>query len=528
MGCKRISFAITLLVLSAILSCNSGAGRPSSNFVTPGPLAIAPNIIHGEGQILFIGGVFSHFIYGVNLSDFHPFDINASADGQNIDTLGIIKGLAVSPDGRFLFVAGMAGLTVYDILNPGASAVMSIDGDITSVVADPYAAGRAYITTWNGNIGEFRVIDTEAAGSLSITEKRIVFPNQIPAGVFFKGTDSIILLFSEPKALRMLDYANPISTVFTKEIPLSSEPGMANVVGGGETIYIVTTDAQLKKIDLNSGNEIVQNESFGYGELPLKLNGAPMGISLLPSAADYAERIAIADGMGFVDFYDSATGCPARSVSHNYKGFADAGNASNPEIQDFVLSPCNTKSEDWQVIYLGKIFDSQKNTGSVAAGSDLFVDLTADFPQLVNSGDRLSIATEEITGDYIISEVVDANTLRVSQAFSQAQDGIAYNIKGYPYLVKGSVSGIQRARATENVPYVSGKGEIQFNIISGDNPATEDDTFSITTSSERLKAAGLPYGIAVGSNNFVYVSNYSSNTISVINPSEFKVVDTLK
>ncbi len=536
MGSKRISRIIIIFFAGVIISCSGNNGRPVSVFEGPGPVAIAPNVINGDGEILFVGGIMSHWLYGVNLIDFYPFDINGSADGNKIDNFSLIDDIAVSSDGRFLFAGGGAIIKVYDMLHPESPASFSITGWVTSIRSDPSDPGAVFVTSWDGRDGGLYKlkVNINESGELSVDSKQITFPDMLPLKVILNSVTLqffpplLYLLFKDPPSIKACNYSTPDSG-FVAELPLLKRPEYAALVSDGSAFYVIFEDSTISKYERDTGTEIIQAESPGISELPRSLDGVPMNIASLPATSNYPEMVIIPDGTGYLDLLDASTGCPVVNISYTYRGFTDTGDASNPSLEEVLLSSCNTKTEDWTISYHGKIFETDKNTGETYSFQDLFVDNTVNFIDLqINPGDILSVMTSAIAGEYAILEVIDENRLRVDRTFSSDMDSIMYNIKGIPYLVKGSISGIQRKRAYENEPYISDRGAIGFKIIPKEKPATEGDTFYLSTMSERIRLEGLPYGVAVDSSNLIYISNFGTGSISVIDPSQLKVIDTLR
>lgn len=534
MGSKRISRTIIILFASAIISCSGNKGRPASGFEGPGPVAIAPNIINGEGELLFAGGIMSHWIYGVNLTDFYPFDINGNAEGNRIDNFSVIDEMAIGIDGRFLIAGGDSIIKIYDILKPETPSQFSLDGWITSLVSDPLDPAVFYATSWNGTDGFLYKLKVKLDSGAIIVEPTLInLPGMLPVKILLtpallNSTPPLLyLLFKTPSSIKALDYSD-LSSGYISEILFSERPEYAVPVLDGSAFYIVFEGSRLSKYT-RDGVEIPQTEAQGIAELPRTIESVPMDIFVLPPASEYPERIVIPDGKGYVDLIDTMTGCPVVKTSYTYKGFTDIGTQSNPSLEEITLSSCNTKTEDWTISYRGMVFESNINTGKVFSGQDIFVDENQNFIDLkLNPGDLLSIISTEFTGDYPILEIVDQNTLRVDKIFAANEGAVVYNIKGVPYLVKGSVSGVQKNRAYESQTYLSDTGAIGFKIVPKENPATEGDTFYLNTQSERIKLEGLPYGVAVDSSNHIYISNYGSNSISVIDPTQLKVIDTLR
>ncbi len=475
-------------------------------------------------------------LYGVNLVDFYPLDINGSADGNKIDNLSIINDIAVSSDGRLLFAGGGAIIKVYDLLHPESPASFSIAGWVTSLVSDPSDPRQVFVTSWDGKDGGlYRLkVNITDSGPPSLESRQTAFPGMLPLKVILNlrslqfSPPLLYLLFKNPPSIRALDYSAPDSG-FVTEIPLLKPPEYATLLNDGSAFYVISGDSTISKYERSTGIEINQKESPGISELPRTLDGVPMNIAPLPSTSDYPERVIIPDGKGHLDLLDASTGCPVVNVSYTYRGFTDAGDASNPTLEEVSLSPCNTKTEDWTISYHGKIFEADRSTGRTYGSLDIFVDDTVKFIDLkVNPGDILSVSTSPVVGEYTILEVINENRLRVDRTFSSDRESVLYNIKGVPYLVRGSISGIQKKRAYENEPYSSDRGAIGFKIVPKEKPATEGDTFYLSTMSQRIRLEGLPYGIAIDSSNRIYISNYGSNSISVIDPLQLKVIDTLR
>lgn len=534
MGSKRISRTIIVLFLGVIISCSSNKGRPTSGFEGPGPVVIAPNLILGEGELLFAGGITSHWLYGVNLMDFYPFDINGSAEGMRIDNFSVIDDIATGIDGRFLLAGGDSVIRIYDVLNPETPSEFLLNGWVTSLVSDPLDPQVFYVTSWNGADGFLYKLKVKIDSGAIVVEPTLVnLPGMLPIKVMLTpdllnlSPPLLYILFKTPHSIKSLDYSD-LTTGFITEISFTEPPKFALPVSDGNYFYVIFDGSKLAKYSYDA-IEVIQQEAPGVGETPRTIESVPMNIFLLPASDKNPEMVIIPDGKGYVDLIDSASGCPLLNASYLYKGFTDAGAESNPSLEEINVSSCNTKTEDWTISYHGKIFDSDRNTGKTYTSQDLFIDDTVNFIDLqLNPGDLLSVTTPDISGEYTVLEVIDQNTLRVDRPFSADSDAVVYNIKGVPYLVKGSESGIQKNRAYENERYLSDNGAITFKIVPKENPATEGDTFSISTIAERIKVEGLPYGVAVDSSNLIYVSNYGSNSISVIDPTQLKVIDTLR
>lgn len=518
-----------------MLSCSGSKGRPASGFEGPGPVAIGPNVINGEGELLFAGGITSHWLYGINLTDFYPFDINGNADGNKIDNLLPIDDIALTPDGRFLLAGGDSVINVYDLLNPGTPVSISVAGWVTSLVNDPLDSAVAFATSWNGTDGFLYKlkVNINGTGEMSLESSQITFTGMLPSKIMLNTSTIqlspplIYILFKKPASIKGLDYSQ-LTSGFVKDIPLPETPAYAVPMPEGNTFYVIFEGSKLAKYTAE-GIEIIQSEAPGIAELPRIIDGVPMNIAVLPPSADYPERVLISDGRGYLDILDAETSCPVLNTSYTNKGFTDAGDKSNPSLQEVSLSSCNTKKEDWTISYHGSIFETDRSNGRVSAGESILIDDSVDFIESgVISGDILSIRSGEFAGDYAIIEVVDSNTLKVNTIFLSDSQNLSYNIKGAPYLVKGSISGVQKKRAVENETYISDKGAIGFKIVSGSNPVTEGDTFHLSTTTDRIQLKGLPYGIAVDSSNLIYISNFGSNSISVVDPGQLKVIDTLR
>lgn len=533
MGSKRVAIVILNFFIYFTLFCSGNKGRPTSGFEGPGPVAIAPNIFTGNGEALFVGGITSHFIYGVNLNDFYPLDINGSAEGNKLDNSFIIDEIELTGDGRFLFSGGGAYIKIYDLLQIESNYTLSIDGWLTSLARDPLSSSSIYATTWDGRDGYLYKLKVNSTEGLTVESTRMIFPGMLPVGILLNQATLqsfpplLYILFKSPPAIRGLDYSNPESG-FVKEINLPAIPKNAILRTDGGEFYVIFEDLTLRRYRAD-GMEIIQTEAPGLAELPRKLESVPMQPAILPGTADYPEMVVIPDGMGFLDLFDAGTGCPVVNVSYINKGFTDAGDKSDPRIEEITLSSCNTKTEDWTVSYYGKIFDENKNNGKVRAGESIFIDESVNFVDIgIKSGDILSIISGNSAGEYAILEVIDSTTLKVNTMFQSDSDNLSYNIKGVPFLVKGSVSGIQKKRASLDEIYISDRGAISFRIIQGNYPVTEGDTFYISTKIERIVLEGLPYDVVVDSSNRIFVSNYASRSISVIDPTKLKVIDTLR
>jgi len=218
--------------------------------------------------------------------------------------------------------------------------------------------------------------------------------------------------------------------------------------------------------------------------------------------------------------------------------FSDVLPVSAPKLLDVTTYDGITKSERWVLIFNGAIPNSYSENGAVVGVN--FSDTLAQFGTYgIIAGDVLVInpfdsAKEEVT----ISAITDDNNLILEKPPVAIGSNIEYQIRSNNnYVVYGSLSGLQKNRLFEGVPYTSDATLLSMNVVPSLNaPTTEGDYFTFLTNdgidSISLRSKNLPYHSTLvvkqsDSKEYIYLSNEGSNNISVIDVSSLKEIATI-
>jgi gliding motility-associated-like protein len=285
----------------------------------------------------------------------------------------------------------------------------------------------------------------------------------------------------------------------------------------------------LTVLDLTTGRAITK----------IQLSGKPYGITISRDNS----RVYVSCSDGFLDVIDAAS----NTVMHTYT-IADA------DLRGVAVTP------DMSKIYVAD-FSHQNNTGSVKI-IDIHISNIGSIPEpepsglvINNNGDTLYIAGG--IARQIITQ--DDRPKFVTDPYGPGDTYIKLSNDGTKIYTAGST--YFEGPHDPNFPtYNDGiikDGEI-YNIITGQNlyyTTTEGDAFalvasqgddmlfitspstnkvSVVTTNSRRQIASIPvdhkpYGIDIGPDGKIYVLNYDSHTISVINPdpNDLSVINTI-